>query len=240
MINSLEQKQKLTSDGFAIVDDIYSNEEVIAIIETINNADISKNTFRKSSELFAIRQFLNEVPNSVSLIFNAKLKALIQNIVGVDFFVVKSIYFDKPPQSNWYVSYHQDLTISVKEKHDIDGYKLWTSKQNQFAVQPPIKVLENIVTFRIHLDDTDENNGALKIISQSHNKNIYRPETIDWTIEQETTASVPQGGVMVMKPLILHSSGRTNNNKHRRVIHIEISNIDLPSPLNWAEKIIIT
>ncbi len=164
------------------------------------------------------------------------MKHLIKLIVGDNCFVVKSIYFDKPETSNWYVSYHQDLTISVDKKIDIDKYGPWTRKQDQFAVQPPIEILENITTVRIHLDDTDKHNGALRVIQHSHLKKIYRPEFINWENEIETTCSVKQGGVMLMKPLTLHSSSRTTNNKKRRVIHIEFSNIELPAAISWAER----
>jgi ectoine hydroxylase-related dioxygenase (phytanoyl-CoA dioxygenase family) len=149
--------------------------------------------------------------------------------------VVKSIYFDKPEKSNWFVSYHQDLTISVDKKTETEGFGPWTVKQNQFAVQPILAILENIFTIRIHLDDTDENNGALKVINKSHAKSIYRPENIDWSIENETICNVNSGGIMLMKPLLLHGSNRTQNNKKRRVIHIEFSSMSLPENLNWSE-----
>ncbi len=203
----------------------------------IDKADKAKATFRRSTELFAIRQFLKEIPEMADLIFNSKLKSVITQIFGDTCFVVKSIYFDKPETSNWYVPYHQDLTISVDKKLDLANYGPWTTKQNQFAVQPPINILENIYTVRIHLDDTDENNGALKVIEKSHLKGIYRPETIDWTAETETVCQVPKGGVMLMKPLLLHSSGRTTNHSKRRVIHIEFSNIELPEEIEWAERL---
>ncbi len=95
--------------------------------------------------------------------------------------------------------------------------------------------MENIITIRIHLDDTDENNGALKVIDKSHLKEIYRPETINWETETESVCNVKSGGIMLMKPLLLHSSSRTKNNKRRRVIHIEFSNKVLPDQLNWSE-----
>ena len=38
-----------------------------------------------------------------------------------------------------------------------------------------------------------------------------------------------------MKPLLLHSSGRTTNNNKRRVLHIEFNKSPLPENLNWAE-----
>lgn len=136
------------------------------------------------------------------------------------------------------MAYHQDLTISVDQKLQLEGFGPWTTKQNQFAVQPLQNILENIYTIRIHLDDTDENNGALKVIPGSHAKGIYRPETIDWTIETEKICNVDKGGIMIMKPLILHGSNRTTNGKRRRVIHIEFSDRELPDGLNWSEKMV--
>ena len=229
-------QQQLQKDGFAIVNNLYTPEEIHAIIQQIENADTGKANFRKSADLFAIRQFLKEVPQVFDLLFTQKVKNLLGDIMEQHYFVVKSIYFDKPGSSNWYVAYHQDLTISVDKKTELEGFTNWTQKQNQFAVQPPVQILENITTIRIHLDDTDENNGALKVIPGSHLKKIYRPETIDWSVEQEKDCPVKQGGIMFMKPLTLHSSGRSTNHKKRRVIHIELSGLELPGNLLWSER----
>ncbi len=86
--------------------------------------------------------------------------------------MVKSIYFDKPETSNWYVAYHQDLTISVDRKTPLENFGPWTVKHEQFADQPPLDILEHIFTVRIHLDDTDGDNCALKVVPGSHLKKI--------------------------------------------------------------------
>lgn len=224
------------TNGFAVIDNVYTSGEVERLLDAINRSTTNKETFRKSEELFAIRQFLKEVPQAIDIIFNDNLKRLLKGLFAGPRFVVKGIYFDKPHTSNWYVSYHQDLTISVDKKIELDGFELWTTKHNQFAVQPPIDILQNIITVRIHLDDTNENNGALKVVHGSHLKGIYRPETIDWNLEREITCAVSKGGVMLMKPLLLHSSSRTTNNRQRRVIHIEFADEELPMGLSWAEK----
>ena len=233
----MKQTHEFIADGFTTIDDIYTTDEVENILLQISQASTDKETFRKSNELFAIRQFFKEVPATVDTVFNDKLKSILTQLLGDKYFVVKSIYFDKPQTSNWYVSYHQDLTISVDKKLEVNGFEFWTTKHNQFAVQPPLDILKSVVTVRIHLDETDENNGALKIVPKSHLKGIYRPETIDWTVEKEVNCKVSKGGIMLMKPLLLHSSGRTTNNRQRRVIHIEFSNQELPTALNWAERI---
>lgn len=235
-MNVQDHKNVILENGFGIINTIFSNEEVDKIINILENIDTSKETFRKSEDLFAIRQFLKEIPEIKGLIFNDNIKKVVREIFGEKYVAVKSIYFDKPEKSNWYVAYHQDLTISVDKKVNLPGFGPWTTKQNQFAVQPPLDILENMYTIRIHLDDTDEYNGALKVVPKSHSKGIYRPETIDWTVETEEICSVEKGGIMIMKPLTLHGSNRTTNGKKRRVIHIEFSDRELPDQLQWSER----
>lgn len=234
---NLEQHKEIIADkGYSVISNVFSEEEIKKISAVIRNTDPSKDTFRKSEDLFAIRQFLKEIPEVRDLVFNDKIKEICKGIFGENYVAVKSIYFDKPETSNWYVAYHQDLTISVDKKLELPGFGPWTTKQNQFAVQPPLDILENMYTIRIHLDDTDEHNGALKVVPGSHAKRIYRPEAIDWTIETEEICSVEKGGIMMMKPLLLHGSNRTTNGNRRRVIHIEFSDRELPEGLNWSER----
>ncbi|WP_299215805.1 phytanoyl-CoA dioxygenase family protein [uncultured Aquimarina sp.] len=233
----LNHKLELQKQGFTTIPNIYSSKEIDELIKMLKSLDTENSNFRKTKELFAIRQFLKEVPKIQNLVLNHNLKKLVREYFGEDFFLVKSIYFDKPPTSNWFVSYHQDLSISVNKKEIIPEYTNWTVKKHQFGVQPPLEVLKNMYTIRIHLDETNEHNGALKVIPESHTKGIYRPETINWNVEKEVVCNVPKGAAMLMKPLLLHSSSRTTNHQRRRVIHLEFSNKELAKDLNWAERI---
>lgn len=230
---------QLNSDGFEIINDMYSASEMLDIVSLIEAADSSQPTFRKSNGLFAVRQFFKTIPAAFDLIFSDKFRNLLVSKFGPEFFVVKSIYFDKPAQSNWFVSYHQDLTISVDKKLELPGFGPWTVKDNQFGVQPPTEVLADNFTIRIHLDDTDKDNGALRVIPKSHLNSVRRVEAREFDSTSGVTCSVKRGGIMLMKPLLLHSSGRTINNARRRVIHIEFSRTVLPHNLNWSEKMTI-
>jgi ectoine hydroxylase-related dioxygenase (phytanoyl-CoA dioxygenase family) len=227
--------KEFSEQGFHVVNNVYNNEEVVAISNFINNLDTTNPIFRKTNDLFAIRQFVKEFPEIKKLLFNEKLKEIIKSIGGADYFIVKSIYFDKPEKSNWFVSYHQDLTISVDKKIEIENFSNWTTKHNQFAVQPTSDILENIFTIRIHLDDTNEENGALKVLEKSHSKAINRIDNLDFINEKEVFCNVKSGGIMLMKPLLFHASNKTTNDKNRRVIHIEFSNKELPKNLQWSE-----
>ena len=232
-------KNEINSKGFAIINDIYSEneiEKIIAEIEKVTENKTENSTFRKSEDLFAIRQFHKEIPKTLNLIFNENLNQIIKQNFGENYFITKSIYFDKPEKSNWFVSYHQDLTISVDKKVEIENFKNWTTKQNQFAVQPLKEILEQNFTIRIHIDKTTKQNGALKVLNKSHRKGIVRTENIEIENEIETICEVEKGGIMIMKPLLFHASNKTTNNKRRRVIHIEFSNQNLPNELEWSEK----
>lgn len=232
-----DNKTDIIEKGFSVIPGVFEREELNAIPQLIDQADSSRSSFRKTDDLFAIRQFLKEVPSVKDVLLVKKLVSIIEHIFGTDYFLVKSIYFDKPGASNWFVSYHQDLTISVDRKIEAEGFGSWTLKQDLFGVQPPLEILENIFTMRVHLDDTDGNNGALRVVPGSHRKGIYRPGAINWENETEVTCSIPAGGIMIMRPLLLHASSRTINQSRRRVVHLEFCNRELPAPLKWAERI---
>ncbi|MCD0470836.1 phytanoyl-CoA dioxygenase family protein [Flavobacterium sp. JAS] len=235
----MNYSNEINSEGFAIIDNVYSENEIEKLISLIENVTENSNentTFRKSQDLFAIRQFHKEIPDTLPFIFNQNLKDVIESTFGKGYFITKSIYFDKPEKSNWFVAYHQDLTISVDKKIEIENFENWTVKQNQFAVQPPKEILENNFTIRIHIDKTTKDNGALKVINNSHSKGILRIENLGIENEKETICEVEKGGIMIMKPLLFHASNKTTNNERRRVIHIEFSKQELPNGLQWSEK----
>ena len=233
---------EINSEGFAIINDVFTENEIeklISLIENTTENNPENATFRKSQDLFAIRQFHKEIPETLPFIFNQKLQKIIETAFGKGYFITKSIYFDKPEKSNWFVAYHQDLTISVNKKIEIENFENWTVKQNQFAVQPPAAILENNFTIRIHIDKTTKDNGALKVINNSHSKGILRIEKLDFENEKETICEVEKGGIMIMKPLLFHASNKTTNNERRRVIHIEFSKHELPDGLEWSEKTVL-
>lgn len=235
----MKHLNEVNSEGFTIIEKVYSDheiEKIISEIKKVTNVENENSTFRKSEDLFAIRQFHKEIPETLNYIFNQNLREIIKSNFGDNFFITKSIYFDKPEKSNWFVAYHQDLTISVDRKVEVDNFENWTTKQKQFAVQPPKEILEQNFTIRIHIDKTTKENGALKVLNKSHKKGIVRIDTIEVENETETICEVEKGGIMIMRPLLFHASNKTTNNERRRVIHIEFSNQNLPKELKWSEK----
>jgi ectoine hydroxylase-related dioxygenase (phytanoyl-CoA dioxygenase family) len=88
------------------------------------------------------------------------------------------------------------LSISFDKKLGLDHYKNWTLKKGQYGVQPPIDVLENTATVRIHLDDTTKENGALRVIPKSHLKGVIRNDSKEWSIENGVICDIERGSAM--------------------------------------------
>jgi hypothetical protein len=217
-------------NGYKIINGLYTPAQTQNIINSFDAQTQQHNT----TGLYAKRNLLGSMPQLQGLLFTNSFKEVIKSF-GQGYFLTKSIYFNKPPQSNWFVAWHQDITIAVKEKILTEGFINWTEKEGVFSAQPPKNILENIVTLRIHLDDTNAGNGALRIVPASHSSGVVRVE--NQPTQTEITCDVNAGGAMLMKPLLFHASRRTTNNCQRRVIHLEFSNTQLPNGLQWAEKL---
>ena len=222
--------------GFAILPKLYAPAEVAALLHCVESAPASGPSFRRSAEVFAIRNLLGEIPALWPLLDTPALRGLLGGLFPAGCQLVKGIYFDKPAQSNWLVAWHQDLMINVEQRADQPGYGPWTSRAGWTSVQPPVAVLEDVVTIRLHLDDCAADNGALKVVPASHRRGAVAAPDIAALTPAATVCAVPAGGAMLMKPLLLHASNRSTSARPRRVIHLEFAAVELPAGLAWRER----
>ena len=219
---------QLATKGYEVINGIYSATEVDRLLAALNHKGFSGS--------FGLREFLLINPELLTLIFTANFKQVISRLFDAHPQAIKSLYFDKPPSANWLVNWHQDLTVNLKNRAEADGFINWRAKDERVTVQPSLDILESILTARIHLDDCDASNGALRVIEGSHKRGVINLK--EWMADKqgvEQICEVKKGGLLLMSPLILHSSKRTENQKHRRVIHIEFSDRKLPNGLVWKE-----
>ncbi len=159
-------------------------------------------------------------------------------MLGPNCFAVKGILFNKTQKSNWRVPWHQDLTITVQERLEAEGFGPWTIKGGVVNVQPREDVLRGILAIRIHLDANDHQNGPLRVIPGSHKLGRLTAEQIaKWDKSGSVECPVPRGGSLLMRPLLLHASSACLLPKSRRVIHLEYSSEDLPDGLRWHTKV---
>lgn len=182
------------------------------------------------------RNGLNKSELFRELAFSEPLAGLARSILGTAALPVKLTIFDKTPRANWKVPWHQDLTITVRERREVPGYGPWTEKGGLPHVQPPVGLLEKIVALRVHLDETSTNNGALRVIPGSHRSGRWSDRDIRrlLTEREEVVCPVAAAGVMMMSPLLLHASSASAAPSRRRVLHFEYCGAELPGGLCWA------
>jgi len=182
---------------------------------------------------------MQRVAEIAGLAMSSKIIGLLGSLLKREPFPVRSIFFDKTPDANWLVPWHQDLSIAVKERVDVPGYGPWSKKEGVAHVQPPMEILEAMVTLRIHLDDCGESNGALRVIPGSHRQGRLNAAGIaeERELRDEVTCRVQAGDALLMSPLILHASSQAEIPTRRRVIHLEHGTCHLPTGLDWAEAI---
>lgn len=164
--------------------------------------------------------------------------ALVRPHLPIEPRAVRGIYFDKAPGSSWLVAWHQDLTLALREVRKVPGFGPWSTKGGTPHVQPPDALLEDRLTIRLHLDDADETNGALRVLPGSHRCGRLDENRIqEWRATgRERLCLAKAGDALLMRPLLLHASGRSRGEGHRRVLHLEYAGFDLPGGLEWSES----
>ena len=162
---------------------------------------------------------------------------LIHQLGGCEAFPVRAIFFDKSPVANWLVPWHQDLSIAVVEQIETPGFTGWSVKAGIVHVHPPEEILAGMIALRLHLDDCNASNGALRLRAGSHRSGkISAGEVSQCTsFKTEVVCEVAKGGALLLRPLLLHASSPAVNPKHRRVLHIEYATQDLPNGLRWLD-----
>ena len=185
-----------------------------------------------------LRNLLDESPAVTALARSTRVRSIAEAILGPGAFVVRALLFDKTPDANWRVVWHQDLTIAVAERHGVAGYGPWSRKEGVHHVQPPTSVLEQMLAVRIHLDDCGPGNGPVRVISGTHREGRLSPLAMEQlrATHPESVCVVRKGAVLAFHPLLLHASSPSLSPTHRRVIHFEFASATLarlPGGLAW-------
>jgi hypothetical protein len=221
---------QLHLDGYTIIPNFISQDKIDFLSTEINQK------LPQNSE-YGLRQVEKKIPVISDLARDSLIINLIQPLFKNKLKLVRALFYDKTQNFNWGVPWHQDKTIAVKSKIKVDGFNPWSLKDGIFHVQPPPEVMENILTVRIHLDPSHSEDGTLRVIPKTHNLGILNPQQLQEIPQSQNNVicEVNQGDILMMKPLVLHCSPKAIKPNHRRVIHLEYSDFELPGGLDWLD-----
>ncbi len=222
----------LEQPGFVLVPQFASTETISELREAV--PEISGSSARAGiRNLFRVCSQVSTFASSTGVLDKLSTFARTRP------FAVRGILFNKTTEANWVVAWHQDLTIAVRERRDVPGFGPWSVKEGIPHVQPPAELLARMITLRLHLDDCDAGNGALRVLPGSHQHGkLSAAELAAWrTSTPEHLCVARAGDALLMRPLLLHASSPAIMPRNRRVIHLEFAIDELPGGLVWAERI---
>lgn len=226
--------ETIDRDGFAVVEGVVGDDVIDALLPALENVDHEGAVARRGS-VHAVRNLLEAVPEVRELARSAAVRGLVEPVLGPGCFVVRGILFDKTPGANWKVAWHQDLTIAVRRAGEAPGFGPWSEKAGIPHVQPPVEVLERMLTVRLHLDPCGPENGPVRVLPGSHAHGRLSADAIAAlrASGSPVACTSARGGALVMRPAILHASSPATRPAHRRVVHLEFAVDDLPNHLEW-------
>ena len=137
----MPNSKSIEVDGFAIVDDVLDRDQLDALEHALS-------PIIDGVPAAGVRGLAQRVPYVHTLAPSAIVRALVEPELGSGARLVRSILFNECPQANWQVPWHQDLAIAVHEHASVEGYTTWSMKGDVHHVQPPIDVLERMLTVR--------------------------------------------------------------------------------------------
>ena len=236
-LNRLAYSEQFRRAGFAIVPGVL-HQEIVEELRSAIAAVPEGDEVRKKQSVYGVRNLLEISPAVRDLAANPAIHQFVSPILGEAAFATRAVFFDKVPDANWTLGWHQDSVISVAERKDVPGFSAWGQKAGIWQVQPPAEILGRMVAVRVHLDDCGPDNGPLRVLPGSHRHGWVEDQLDHWKqTVPEVVCCVDQGGIVAMCPLTLHASSKARSPSHRRVIHIEFACEDLPGELQWNTRI---
>lgn len=205
------------ANGFCVIPGVLSDDERSTVAASLQI--LSGPTART-------RTLLNR-PWCIELAELVRRHRLLSGLLPSDPVSVQASYLPKLKAQNWKVGLHRDLFIPVKSRIQSPAWSNWSVKEGIWFVQPPRKVLEELVAVRIHMEANTAENGPLFVVPGSHSGTVEFPRV---------PCYVPAGGALVIRPRLLHASSKLNTGV-RRVVHLLFGPRKLPDGLEWANAV---
>ena len=218
------------SSGFAVVPDLLTTAEVESVrnhvrdIESVGTRCLLNHRWCCEWASKLRRRLASLVPHAVPAMESLA--------------AVQCTYFNKAKRSNWFVGYHQDRSVPVDQATPATRPG-WSQKEGLTFIQPAFDVMAGMLAVRLHLDDSGEDNGPLCVLPGTHVDGILSSSAIREYHQRVSpqTLLCPAGGVVLMRPMLLHASPKSRVNSDRRVLHFLFGPRNLPNEVQWHQAV---
>lgn len=215
--------------GFAIEETLLSATECDTLLQTLCETSVPRSR--------AGARHLMASPAVAALAGDPRLVAIAREKLGPNATPFRATLFEKSSQTNWLIPWHQDTALPLTSAFDAPQWSAWSEKGGTVYAHAPAWALSRVIALRVHLDASTADNGPLRVIPYSHGSGVLTDSALlDHVRHHHHVAClVPRGGVLAMRPLLIHSSSKARNTEPRRVLHIEYSeSLDLSPGIRLA------
>lgn len=233
--SAMDHLSLLRNQGYVILRQVFDDKalgQLRSTVTTLANRD-AEAVRQRQGGVYAARNLLELCPEVVTLWRVPVLTRFVRETLGEQAGLVRGLYFDKPPQQTWALPWHKDVKIAVRTpSKESERYSKIRPRVGVPHCEPPVEVLERMLTLRIHLDAATEENGPLQVLPGSH----HTGKTLDITRFDPVPILTAAGDVLAMRPLLAHCSGQSAEctPQHRRVVHLEFAaSATLPDEYTW-------
>lgn len=201
--------------GFAILPTLFSREYLDQLLQQINES-----APRRSRA--GVRHALSLSPVT-AIAREPQMIELAREVLGSEAFPFRATLFDKSPTANWLVVWHQDTALPLLDRIDQPGWGPWSVKEGIDYAHAPLTALSQVLALRVSCDDSTLFNGPLRVLPGTHTLGVLSDDTLrDLSIRiAPVDCIVPKGGVVAIRPLVVHASSKSQTEMPRRVLHIE-------------------
>jgi ectoine hydroxylase-related dioxygenase (phytanoyl-CoA dioxygenase family) len=201
--------------GFEIVQGILRQSECDALLGELSR--------RSDSRQRAGSRHLMADPVIARLAVDGRISAIARSILGKSAIPFRATLFDKSQTANWLVPWHQDTALPLATRFEHSAWGPWSRKAGILYAHAPASALSRVVALRIHLDDSTRENGPLRVMPGSHEGGVLSDEEVREYVRTRDPIACPvsRGGVLAMRPLLIHASSKSRIDRPRRVLHIE-------------------
>ncbi len=209
------QLAEVEQRGFAVLPEVLTRSEIARLDESLACNPLPR---ARAGMRHALRH-----PDVLAIASDSRLRAVAKEVLACEPFPFRATLFDKSPISNWLVVWHQDTALPLRERRELPEWGPWSVKDGVIYAHAPDTALSRVVALRLHLDDSTSENGPLRVLPGTHTMGVLTDDTIHGLSTQVTAVDclVARGGILVMRPLIVHASSKSRSAMQRRVLHIE-------------------
>jgi ectoine hydroxylase-related dioxygenase (phytanoyl-CoA dioxygenase family) len=218
LFSAAESQQAISfirAHGYGLVSKVFAPSDLFAV-----SAELSKQNLKRSR---AGARHVLSLRSVTELAQSPSLMEIARGLLGNFAIPFRATFFDKSPNSNWLVAWHQDTALPLVARNEIPGWGPWSTKDGVLYAHAPAEGLEHVLALRVHLNDSTNENGPLRVIPDTHKIGVLTDQEIQQRVGNSSGVEclIEAGGVVAMHPLLLHASSKSDSELPRRVLHME-------------------